>query len=272
MTVLEVGGGVGAIQLEFLRAGAAATVNAELSPAYEPYAVEIANEAGLGGRSERRILDFARQGDELDAADVVVLHKVVCCYPDYETLVGEAARHARHELALTFPRQVVWMRFGFAVINFLQWIRRRSFRVYLHPPAAVLAVAGANGLEPANRHRGLVWEFAGLTRRDEEDGPQRARPRSPTDHVGSDPSGEPRSGGVSRMDRVERVEDRRLHDRSVDEDSERGSEGSGSRAPAARISSVRYPTRSRLWAAMICRCRSSISATSAAVLRKAQPR
>ena len=171
LTVLEVGGGVGAIQLELLRAGAGGSVNAELSAAYEPYAAELADEAGLTGRSERRILDFARQGAGLDAADVVVLHKVVCCYPDYETLVGEAARHARRELALTFPRQVVWMRFGFAVINFLQWIRRRSFRVYLHPPAAVLAVAGANGLEPAGRHRGLVWEFAGLTRRDEGDRP-----------------------------------------------------------------------------------------------------
>ena len=171
LTVLEVGGGVGAIQLELLRAGAAGSVNAELSAAYEPYAAGLADEAGLVGRSERRILDFARQGAGLDAADVVVLHKVVCCYPDYETLVGEAARHARRELALTFPRQVVWMRFGFAVVNFVQWIRRRSFRVYLHPPAAVLAVAGANGLEPTSRHRGLVWEFAGLTRRDEDDRP-----------------------------------------------------------------------------------------------------
>ncbi len=168
-TVLEVGGGVGAIQLELLRAGAAATVNAELSAAYEPYAVELADEAGLGGRSERRLLDFARQGDEIETADVVVLHKVVCCYPDYETLVGEAARHAKHELVLTFPRDVVWMRFGFALMNLFERMRRRSFRVYLHPPAAVVAVARAHGLERASHHRGLVWEFAGLVRREEGD-------------------------------------------------------------------------------------------------------
>ena len=34
-TVLEVGGGVGEIQLELLKRGAARTVNLELSPAYE---------------------------------------------------------------------------------------------------------------------------------------------------------------------------------------------------------------------------------------------
>lgn len=163
-TVLEVGGGVGAIQLELLRAGAAGTVNAELSAAYEPYAAELADEAGLVGRAERRVVDFATQGDEVDDADVVVLHKVVCCYPDYEMLVGAAAKHAKHQLALTFPRDVVWMRLGLTMLNLLQRMRRRSFRVYLHPPTAVLAVARVHGLEPVSHHRGLLWEFAGLTR------------------------------------------------------------------------------------------------------------
>jgi 2-polyprenyl-3-methyl-5-hydroxy-6-metoxy-1,4-benzoquinol methylase len=218
-TVLEVGGGVGAIQLELLRAGAAASVNVELSAAYEPYAAQLADEAGLGGRTERRVLDFAMQGDEIAAADVVVLHKVVCCYPDYETLVGAAAGHAKHELALTFPRDVMWMRLGLAVINLLQRMRRRSFRVYLHPPAAVLAVANAHGLEPASRHRGLVWEFAGLTRR--VDDAALAAGSTSARGLAVDES---RGGGLRPVDRVERPEDRRLDDRSVDEDSERDSE------------------------------------------------
>ena len=94
-TVLEVGGGVGAIQLELLQAGAARAENVELSPAYEPYAAELLQEAGLEGRVERHLLDFASQGDDVEPADVVILHKVVCCYPDYEALVGAAAAHAK---------------------------------------------------------------------------------------------------------------------------------------------------------------------------------
>jgi magnesium-protoporphyrin O-methyltransferase len=163
-TVLEVGGGVGAIQLELLRAGAADATNAELSAAYESHAAELADEAGLTGRTERRLLDFAEQGDEIEDADVVVLHKVVCCYPDYEALVGAASAHTRQQLALTFPRDAAWTRVGLAAANLIQRLRRRSFRVYLHPPAAIIAVAQSHGLEPASRHRGLVWEFAGLTR------------------------------------------------------------------------------------------------------------
>jgi 2-polyprenyl-3-methyl-5-hydroxy-6-metoxy-1,4-benzoquinol methylase len=163
-TVLEIGGGVGAIQLELLRAGAVHATNVELSPAYEPYAAELAAAAGLVGQTERRLLDFAERSDEVEPADVVVLHKVVCCYPDYEALVGAAAGHATGKLVLTFPRDAWWMRLGLAAVNVLQRVRRQSFRVYLHPPPAILAVARSHGLEPAASHRGPLWEFVGLAR------------------------------------------------------------------------------------------------------------
>ena len=163
-TVLEVGGGVGAIQLELLQAGAASAENVELSPAYEPYAGELLQEARLEGRVARHLLDFASQGDEVPPADVVILHKVVCCYPDYEALVGAAAVHAKHQLLLTFPRESWWMGLGLAAANLIERLRRRSFRVYLHPPAAMIAVARSHGLEPTSTHRGRLWEFCGLER------------------------------------------------------------------------------------------------------------
>jgi hypothetical protein len=163
-SVLEVGGGVGAIQLELLQAGAERTVNVELSPAYEPYAAELLRAKGLDGRADRRILDFAGRADTVEPADVVVLHRVVCCYPDYETLVGAAADHARDQLVLTFPRDAWWTRIGLATINRLQRLRGKEFRVYLHAPSAILDVARSHGLETATRERGRLWELANLER------------------------------------------------------------------------------------------------------------
>ena len=110
------------------------------------------------------MLDFADRAGEVPHADVVVLHKVVCCYPDYEALVGAAAAHAKRQLVLTFPRDSWWMRLGIAGANLIQRLRGRSFRVYVHPPAAMIAVARSYGLEPIARHRGRVWEFCGLER------------------------------------------------------------------------------------------------------------
>jgi SAM-dependent methyltransferase len=160
-SVLEVGGGVGAIQLELLNAGAARTTNVELSPEYEPYAAEL---LGDDTRVERRVGDFVRDADELEAADDVVLHRVVCCYPDPEALVGAAAEHARRRLVLSFPHDTALFRAGSAVFNAFLALTRTEFRTFVHPAAAILAPARARGLEPALDTRTRMWRIVGFER------------------------------------------------------------------------------------------------------------
>lgn len=154
--VLEVGGGVGAIQLELLKAGAAQTVNVEFSPAYETAAAELAREAGVADRIEREIGDFAQDGRFGDA-DVVVMHRVVCCYPDYERLVGEAARRARRMLVFSFPPRNLLARLVNWSANLWMRVRRNEFRSYVHPPEAMIEAARRHGLEPVARRRGRLW-------------------------------------------------------------------------------------------------------------------
>jgi magnesium-protoporphyrin O-methyltransferase len=162
--VLEVGGGTGAVQLELLKAGAEHAVNVELSPAYEPYARALLAEAGLAGRVERRLLDFAEAAGEVAPADLVILNRVVCCYPDYETLVRAAADRTRGLMVLTFPRGSWWVRLGTRVLNVGLTLRRGTFRVFAHPPEGVIAAAEARGLRRVLSHRGALWQLVALER------------------------------------------------------------------------------------------------------------
>src|SRR5688500_8238075 len=104
-TVLEVGGGIGAIEIELLKRGALRTINLELSPAYDAEAQRLLAEAGLEGRAERRLHDIAVEPEGVQPADIVVLHRVVCCYPDYERLLTAAAGRARRLLVFSYPRR-----------------------------------------------------------------------------------------------------------------------------------------------------------------------
>ncbi|HET8528785.1 MAG TPA: hypothetical protein VFL60_07735 [Gaiellaceae bacterium] len=153
-SVLEVGGGIGALQLELLDTGAARTTNVELSGGYEDAAAEL-----FGGRegAERVVADFA--GAELPEHDVVVMHRVVCCYPDVDALVGAGAAHARQRLALTLPQQRRWIGWGLGAANLWLRVRRCGFRAYQHPFARVEAAATGMRLERRVR-RGLLWESA----------------------------------------------------------------------------------------------------------------
>ena len=61
-TVLEIGGGVGEIQIELLKRGATGVVNLELSPAYDQEAKRLLREAGVEHKAERRLQDIGSTG------------------------------------------------------------------------------------------------------------------------------------------------------------------------------------------------------------------
>ncbi len=164
-TVLEVGGGVGEIQIELLKRGAARAVNLELSSAYDGEAQRLLAEADLQGRAERRLHDIAVDPEGVEPADVVVLHRVVCCYPDYERLLGAAAGRARRLLVFSHPPRNLISRALFAVQNAFFRLRGSEFRTFAHPPAAMLAVLENHGLQQDFAHRGLIWRIAGLQKR-----------------------------------------------------------------------------------------------------------
>ena len=64
----------------------------------------LLREAGIDpARVDRRLHDIAEDPSGVEPADVVVLHRVVCCYPDYERLLGAAAERARRLLVFSHP-------------------------------------------------------------------------------------------------------------------------------------------------------------------------
>ena len=162
--VLEIGGGIGAIQAELLEAGAATGEIVELVSAYEPYARALASDKGFAGRVTFRVADLVEDPEAVEPADVVVLNRVVCCSPDGVELSGVAARLARRTILLSYPRDVPWVRLGIGLINLGQWLFRRSFRAFVHPPAKLRAAIEEQGLRATDLGHTAFWEYTTLQR------------------------------------------------------------------------------------------------------------
>jgi len=163
-TVLEIGGGVGALQLELFAAGAERATNLELSPEYEESAHALLRERGLEDRVDRRVGDVVVEPALAGPADAVLMHRVVCCYPDYDALVGAAAERTRRYLVMSFPRDRALFRAGARVLNLWFQLLRWDYRTFIHPPAAILAAAERRGLRLATESRGRIWQVAALER------------------------------------------------------------------------------------------------------------
>lgn len=163
-TVLEIGGGVGHIQVELLKRGAARTTNLELSTSYEEQARALLDANGLTDRVDRRVVDIATAPDEVAPADIVVLHRVVCCYPDYERLLAAVADHAGRQVVFSHPPRNFISRFMTAFENLGYRWRGSDFRVFAHPPKDMRAVLARRGLHPTTAQRWSLWQITAAER------------------------------------------------------------------------------------------------------------
>jgi methyltransferase family protein len=158
-TVLEIGGGIGQIQAELLRRGAAARgVVVEVVPAYEAPAAELARTVAIADRSSFVLADLVEQPQAVEPADLVVLRRVVCCSPNGPELLGAAAEKARRGLLASYPRDRALIRAVAWIQNAAFAVARKRFRVYVHPPAELQRAVARHGLGPSRVSRGLVWE------------------------------------------------------------------------------------------------------------------
>jgi magnesium-protoporphyrin O-methyltransferase len=95
--------------------------------------------------------------DTLPDADVVTLDRVVCCYPDAEALLRQAAGRARQLLAFTYPRDRWYVRTLIVLENLWLRLTGKEFRAFVHTPDRMGAVLESAGLVRATRRKTLVW-------------------------------------------------------------------------------------------------------------------
>ncbi len=156
-SLLDIGGGIGEIQLELLAGGATSATSVEISTAYLNAARQEAARNGLGEHITFVHGDFVSLADEVPAADIVSLNKVVCCYPDYEALVSKSAARARKYYALVFPKDWWLIRQGLRLVNWFSKAQKSLYLAYIHPVSEIDRLIRASGLVPVVQKSTLGW-------------------------------------------------------------------------------------------------------------------
>ena len=159
-TVVEVGGGIGQIQAELVRRGAAGGRIVEVVGGYAGPAAELADAVGIAGRTEFVLADLLEDASGVAPADIVVLRRVVCCSPDGPALLGIAAGKARRTLLASYPRDRLVNRAASRLENAFFRVLRRRFRSFVHPPEELDREVARHGLHRTRTSRGTVWETA----------------------------------------------------------------------------------------------------------------
>ena len=156
--LLDVGGGIGAIQLELLAAGLARSASVDATEAYVSVARAEAERRGYGDRAVHRFGTLAELAPEMEPADIVTLDKVVCCDPNLPELLDAVTAKARRMVGLIYPRVTWWNRIASKLLATWGTVTRDPMRWHLHPDAQVDRPLRAAGYERREIDRTLIWQ------------------------------------------------------------------------------------------------------------------
>ena len=163
-SILEIGCGVGSVHMELLKQGAASAIGVEVSQSYVEAATSLSRTLGFQDATQYHLGNFVDLEEDMPSADMVVLDRVICCYPDMEGLVTASTRHSQRLYVLTYPRWTWWMRVGAWAFNFGLTAMRREFRFFLHHPKDIGATIEAAQFSLVHSAKHGPWEIAAYRR------------------------------------------------------------------------------------------------------------
>ncbi len=156
-SVLEIGAGLGALHIDLLERGAAAATAVDISSSWSETATRLAEQKGFADRVSRLEGDIVDIDDTTSGFDVVVAHRVICCYPAWEPFLDAATARARVSIGLTFPRDAVSIRMAIRLGNLFPRLSGLDFRAYVHDPVRMLAHLAARGFLVTHDRSGRIW-------------------------------------------------------------------------------------------------------------------
>jgi len=156
-SLLEIGCGVGYLHQSLLNDGAAKATGVDLSGKMLSEARMLAAEQSLSDRTDYVLGDFVTMAEDVPGADVTILDKVVCCYPDAKTLVDRSLDKTRKVYALTYPRAHLLNRLTTSLEAYSLKLIRCDFRPYVHDPVKIEQWIEARGFRKLRQHMSWMW-------------------------------------------------------------------------------------------------------------------
>ena len=156
-SLLDIGGGIGALQWDHLEKGGQTTSDVDASGGYLLVAEEYSNEKGWLGRTNFIKGDFVESEIKPGAHDLLTLDKVVCCYPDYQKLLSKCMENCNEVLALSYPMDSIIAKFLSLFGRAWLKIKGSSFRPYIHSRKEIEATILAGGFSIVENTRSFPW-------------------------------------------------------------------------------------------------------------------
>lgn len=166
-SLLDVGSGIGAIQYELFGDGLTQATNVEASTPYLETSKAEARRRGLTDQTSYHFGDIVELAPELSDATIVTLDKVICCYPDPESLIEATASKATQLYGVVYPRVRLITKIGLKLGNLWARLWNSEFRMYLFSTNYIDRIIRDQGFGLLEQDQTFLWHISLYTRKGE---------------------------------------------------------------------------------------------------------
>jgi magnesium-protoporphyrin O-methyltransferase len=159
-SLLDIGCGYGGIRIELLKSGEAQVENLEASSSYLEAAKIETKKNNFSNNITFTYGDFVEIADQVSAADIVTLDKVICCYDELEPLIKLSCNKTFKFYGLIYPHDSWWEKAAIGFENFIRKIKGNTFRVFVYPGETVDNLIKESGMKRIFYKSMMVWQIA----------------------------------------------------------------------------------------------------------------
>lgn len=156
-SLIDVGGGIGALQWWFLEMNGAETTAIEASTAYLNQAEEHATKYNWKDKTRFIFGDYTQVHSQVAPADFITLDKMICCYPDYKEIVEISCQKAKTYIALSYPIDGFLSRIVNVFGSLIAKLKSNTFRPFVHPVKNIRELFEQQGFERISYTMAFPW-------------------------------------------------------------------------------------------------------------------
>ncbi len=159
-SLLDIGGGVGVIQHALLLKGAVQTTDVDASSSYIAIAREQMKTNKMEGKMTFIHGDFIDVHERLQRHHIVTLERVVCCYPDVDSLIKNSTAKSTEYYGLVYPMDNFFSKLMIKLMDVYMWILRNPFRSFVHDEEKMDKLIQDQGFNRIHYDRVFPWRIA----------------------------------------------------------------------------------------------------------------
>lgn len=156
-TMIDVGGGIGALQWWFLENGGAHTIDIDASTGYLSQAEKHAIDNGWQEKAQFHAGDCTDVYDQIDKADCITLDKVICCYPNYKEILEATCDKSTGYVSLSYPMDGVISQAAARLGGLYFMLKHNPYRPFVHSVKEIRQIFLTKGYNRVAHNIAFPW-------------------------------------------------------------------------------------------------------------------